>query len=277
MRTFSISARRQLPRRLWMAFILCAVLLLATFQPSTPAFSQDQEYAYYWSLTFDFEGSSKGSLYVAVGYNDDGDVQDPPIYTQTHTVPCTRTGNATVSGGALTLNGGYLSCELDIQGALQDAFTGCDAIVPGCHKDIEEIEPYANFRAMAKVMSANPGEAPVFYHDDASYAINPQSTSTQIVASISPHGVIPSTAVMSVPALNVWQSYTAEYLCDPSCEMYYGAAGAVEVVVTPDEDVMFHTPSTTVYVGYNPVTGVIAPAGTAIDKLFIDPPNYGND
>ncbi len=259
-----------------MAFILLAGLLLASLQPSTTAHA-NSGFAYYWSLTFDFADNATGRLYVAVGYNDNGDVQQPPIYAQTYAVRCTRKGNATVAGGMLQLNGGYLGCDLNIKGALEETVKVCNAIVPECKIEIADVEGYANFRAMANVMSASPGEAPIFYHKDASYAIYPQTSLTQIAGSLTPHGAIPSTPMVSSPALNVLKNYRADYLCDPTCEMYYSVGGSVEVVVTANADVQFFTPSTTIYIGHNPATGVTAPAGTSIDWLFVDPPNYGNN
>lgn len=265
------------PRRwLWAAAILLGMGLLLALQP--PASAQASNgYAYYWNLVFDFDSGADGALYVAVGYDDNGGVQDPPIYAETIPVPCTRVGNATIAGGLLTLNGGHLRCDLDLKTALEDAFAACGAIVPGCSLPIGEIERYANFRAMARVRSTNPGTAPLFYHEDASYAIDPQTASTRITASLTPHGAIPSTPVVSTPALNVWQTYTARYICNPGCSMHYGAAGSVEVVVTPNEAVQFSTPATSVYIGFDPGAGLPATAGTIIDRLFVDPPNHGND
>ena len=275
MKRMSIASYSRFCRRLWMVLVLIIAVMSGMLQPATPAHA-DQGYAYYWSLTFDFADSANGTLFVAVGYDDDGAPQDPPLYTQTSTVSCRRTGNATVSGGVLKLNGGYLSCDLDVQGALKAAFVACSALVRGCHMDIQATEPYASVRAMAKVLAANPGTAPIFYHPNAAYVINPQSATTQITAALSPHGVIPSAPVLATPALNVWQNYTARYACDPSCEMYYGVTGSSQVVLTADADVPFYTAPTTVYIGYDPATNTAAPVGTQIDSFFIDPPNHGN-
>jgi hypothetical protein len=275
MKSISIPAWRQRLKRLWTAFLLIGALGLGAFQPVASAHA-GTGYAYYWSLTFDFEHGADGVLSVVVGYDDNGAPQDPPLYTQNTPVPCRRNGNAAVAGGVLKLNGGYLSCELDIQTALKSAFAACDALVPGCAMNIEEIERYSHFRAAAKVLSTNPGAAPVFYHEDAAYTINPQTSATQITANLAPHGVIPSTPVFSSPALNVWQSYTAFYSCAAACTMQYGVAGALEVAPVASEKTPFSTPATMVYIGYDPLLNMAAPAGTQIDTLFIDPPNHGN-
>jgi hypothetical protein len=275
MNTLSIPAPKQPWQQLWMAFILVAALFFGAFQPAMTVHA-DEGYAYYWSLTFDFENGGNGRLYVAVGYNDNGNVQEPPIYAQNFNVPCSRVGNVGVSGGTLKLNGGYLACDLDIQQALATAFALCSERVKGCHMNIQEYEPYANFQAEAIVRSVTPGAAPIFYHQDASYSINPQSSMTQITASVSPHGSIPSMALPAFPVLNTWQNYSAVYECGGVCQMQYTTAGGVQAVNTANAKISFFTPATTLYIGHNPATVTTAPAGTEVDFLFIDPPNHGN-
>ncbi|MBX3000138.1 MAG: hypothetical protein KF893_16570 [Caldilineaceae bacterium] len=274
MNAISTLPHRQV-RRLWMALMLITVIMLAVF-PST-ATAQEEGYAYYWSLTFDFANGANGQLYVAVGYDEDGDVQEPPIYAQTYSVPCTRVGNATVSGGTLKLNGGYLACDLDVQRAVNATFAASAAIVKGCHVHVEDVDLYAAFQAEAIVSSTVPGNAPIFHHGDASYTINPQSSSTQITASLSPHGVIPSAALPAFPILSTWHTYTALYACGALCQMEYSTAGGVQMVNTAPAKVEFYTPASTIYIGHNPTLPLTAPAGTEIDYLFVDPPNHGND
>jgi hypothetical protein len=263
-------------RRFGMMVILMAVALLGIFQPQATAHANDG-YAYYWSLTFDFENGGNGRLYVAVGYNDNGAVQEPPIYAQTYNVPCTRVGNATVSGGTLKLNGGYLACDLDVQRAVNATFAACDAIVKGCHVNVEDVELFSAFQAQAIVLSTAPGNAPIFHHGDASYTINPQSSSTQITASLSPHGTIPSAALPAFPVLNTWLNYGALFVCGALCQMEYDTVGGAQVVNTAPAKVQFYTPSSTIYIGHNPTIPLTAPTGTEIDYLFVDPPNHGND
>lgn len=262
--------------RLWMVVVLLGALVVGLFQPSSVA-QANNSYAYYWSLTFDFEESANGNLYVAVGHNENGGVQEPPIYAQTVKVPCTRVGNASVSGGALLLNGGHLRCDLDVQRAVQAAFAACGLIVKGCHLNVPAEDVYASFRAEATVRSATPGNAPIFYHPDAAYTINPQSSSTQITAALTPHGVIPSTPLPAFPILGTWQDYTAIHSCGAACNMYYETAGGLQVVNTANAKVEFYTSASTIYIGYDPIINQAAPAGTEIGYLFVDPPNHGND
>ena len=261
--------------RIWMAAALVGVLLLGAFHPVATA-QADEGFAYYWSLTFDFDGSLDGKLFVAVGHNENGAPQEPFIHSQTTAVSCQRVGNATVSGGVLKLNGGYLRCNLDLQDALRTAFAACDALVPGCMLEIEKVESYAHLRATASVLSSSPGETPIFSHPDASYGITPQSSTTQITAWLSPHGLISSTPVVSSPALGVWHSYEAFYSCEGGCDMEYKVGAVQEVVATPNAEIPIYTPATSVYVGFNPAAGLVAPVGTQIDSFFIDPPNHGN-
>lgn len=261
-------------RRLCMALILVGVVLTGMVQSAAPARAND--YAYYWSLTFDFDNEATGILYVAVGYDDNGSPMQPYLHESKTEVTCQRKGNASVSGGMLNLNGGYLYCDIDIQAALEQTFQECDALSPGCHMQIEDVEYYHNFRADATVLLSNGSEAPIFYHPDASYSITPGISTMQITANLRPHGVIPSSPV-GAPPLNVWHQYRAFYACDPLCDMRYDVDAAVEIVPTPQERVPVFTPRTTIYIGHNPVLGLTAPAGTRIAHLFIDPPNHGND
>lgn len=265
-------------RRLWSALILCVAVLLSAAQPAAPAHA-DPGYAYYWSITFDYGHNFDGVLSIVTGYNDNGAPQYPPIHEQTTTIPCRRVGNAQVAGGVLTLNGGYVQCDFDLQRALASAFNKCNQIVAGCAMSIEDEEQYAHFRTAAQVLSTAPGEAPIFYHEDASYRIHPNTTGTtgtKITADLAPHGVIPSTPV-PVPPLGVWTSYQSFYSCAAGCGMEYWVAGHSEFVPTAPQRVPFSTEATTIYVGYDPVTNLVAPAGTQINMLFVDPPNHGND
>lgn len=262
--------------RLWMTAILLGVLLFSAFQPAGVA-QADTGYAYYWSLTFDFNSSLNGTLRVMVGHNENGAPQEPAIYAENSTVACQRVGNATISGGLLKLNGGYLRCDLDVHSALERAFEVCNSKVPGCRMEIGEEEMYAHFRATADVLSTNPGVAPIFYHPDASYAIDVQSSTAKITGSVSPHGVIPATPAVVFPALGVMHSYEAFYSCEGGCDMDYAVGALPETVVTANALVPFYTPAETIYIGYDPISGLVAPAGTQIDNIFVDPPNHGND
>ncbi len=262
--------------RLWMAALLFIALVLGAFQPVAVA-QADAGYAYYWSLTFDFESNADGVLQVVVGYNDGGAPQEPPLVVQSSVVPCRRVGNLTVSGGELKLNGGYLRCDLDVKSAVKRAVAQCAERVPGCRLEIADNEPYVHFRTTAQVLATNPGAAPIFYHPDASYAIDVQSSTARITGALTPHGSIPSTPAVVFPALGAMHNYEAFYSCQGGCDMDYFVGIAAETVATANAQVSFYTPATTVYIGFNPNSGLVAPTGTHIAKLVVDPPNHGND
>lgn len=263
-------------RHVWMAAVLVAALLLSAFIPAGVA-QADAGFAYSWSLTFDFESSANGVLEVVVGYNDNGAPQQPPLVVQSSAVPCRRTGNATISGGELKLNGGFLSCDLDVRSAVQRAVAQCAERVADCKLEIADNETYAHFRATAEVLSSTPGTAPLFYHPDAAYAVAVQSSTAQITGSLTPHGTIPSTPVVAVPGLGVMRSYEAFFSCEGGCDMDYTVGAAQETVATAQSPVSFYTPNTKIFIGHNPATGQVAPAGTHIAHLVVDPPNHGND
>ncbi len=258
-----------------MAVVLAATVLLGGFQPA-PVAQADTGYAYYWSLTFDFEDGADGVLQVVVGHNDDGAPQEPPLAVQNTPVPCRRVGNLTVSDGELKLNGGYLRCELDVKSAIKRAVAICKTRVSECNLAINDNEPYTHFRATAELLATNPGPAPLFYHPDASYAVDVQSSTAQITAALTPHGSIPSAPALALPGLGVMRSYEAFYSCAGGCAMDYFVGAAQETVITANAQVSFYTPMTTVFIGYNPATGLVAPAGTHIASLVVDPPNHGN-
>jgi hypothetical protein len=267
---------RRLARHVWMAAVLLAALLLSAFVPAGVA-QADTGFAYYWSLTFDFESNANGVLQVVVGHNEDGAPQEPALVVQNTSVPCRRVGNLTVSGGELKLNGGYLRCDLDVKNAVERAVALCKTRVPECSLTVSDNELYSHFRATAELLATNPGTAPLFYHPDAAYAIDVQSSTAQITGALTPHGVIPSTSVITAPGLGVMRSYEAFYSCEGGCDMDYFVGAAQETVVTANAQVSLYTPATTVYVGYNPASGLVAPAGTHIASLVVDPPNHGND
>lgn len=267
---------RRLARHAWMAAVLVAALMLSAFVPAGVA-QADAGFAYSWSLHFDFESNANGVLVVVVGYNDNGAPQEPPLVVQSSVVPCRRVGNLTVTGGELKLNGGYLRCDLDVKSAVESAVAQCAERVPECKLEIADNETYAHFRATAEVLSSAPGTAPLFYHPDAAYAIAVQSSTAQIIGSLTPHGTIPSTPVITVPGLGVMRSYEAFYSCEGGCDMDYTVGAAQETVPTAANPVSFYTGATTVFIGHNPATGLVAPAGTHIASLVVDPPNHGND
>ena len=104
---------------------------------------------------------------------------------------------------------------------------------------------------------------------------HPALSWSQFTANLAPHGVIAS-ATQPAP-LGAWTSYQAFYSCSGVCDMDYFVAGATETVPTALETVPFSTAATTIYIGYDPVQNLAAPAGTQINTIFVDPPNHGNN
>lgn len=255
--------------------LLLAVSTLGVLTPTaTPVVHADGGYAYYWSLTFDFEQSLNGVLLVTVGHNEDGGVQEPPLYRETFNVNCRRVGNVVLVGGSARFNGGYLQCDLDVKSALVATFEVCNKLHPGCTMPIGDVERYRNFRMLAGAISPAVGSAPLFYHEDAAYTITPDTANTQVAATLTPVGALSSSPVVAL--LGTPQFYAAEYECDGGCEMFFTISGAMQSTPVGTQVVEFSTPSTTIYIGYNPSTGGTMPAGTDLMHLFVDPPNFGN-
>lgn len=257
--------------------LLFAVGLLAILAPvSTEVAHADPGYAYYWSLTFDFENNFDGTLHIEVGVNENGGVQQPALYSENFNVPCKRVGQVALTGGSAKFSGGYLQCDLDLKSALTAAFAKCQQVHPGCTMTIHEVEPYRNFRMLAGVISNVVGSAPLFYHEDAVFTILPDTGTTQVASTLTPIG--PLTSLPTAAPLNTPQFYAAEYECDggAGCANYFTVTGAMQSTSLPVQTVQFSTPVTNVYIGYNRATGATIPAGTELLSLVVDPPNFGN-
>lgn len=271
------SRRLSTIRTTWRSVLLLVVGLFAILAPvSTEVVHADPGYAYYWSLTFDFENNFNGILHVDVGFNENGGVQQPALYGENFNVPCKRVGNVVLTGGSAKFNGGYLQCDLDIYSALTAAFAKCQQEHPGCTMTINAVEPYRNFRMLAGLISPVVGSAPLFYHEDAVFTVMPDTATTQVTSTLTPIGLLTSSSTAA--PLNTPQFYAAEYECDggAGCANYFTVTGALQSTTLPAQTVQFSTPATKVYIGYNRATGATIPAGTELLSLVVDPPNFGN-
>ena len=231
---------KQMPRRCSTIYtirrhgLLLLLGLLAILAPvSTEVAHADPGYAYYWSLTFDFENNFDGILHVDVGFNENGGVQQPALYGENFNVPCKRVGNVTLTGGSAKFAGGYLQCDLDVKSALTAAFAKCQQEHPGCTLAINEVESYRNFRMLAGVISTVVGSAPLFYHEDAVFTIMPDTATTQVASTLTPIG--PLTSSPTAAPLNTPQFYAAEYECDGGvgCANYFTVTGALQSTTLP--------------------------------------------
>lgn len=256
--------------------LLLVLSLLAILAPvSTEVAHAAPGYAYYWSLTFDFENKFDGTLHIDVGVNENGGVQQPALYSENFNVPCKRVGNVTLTGGSAKFGGGYLQCDLDVKSALTAVFAKCQQVHSDCALAINEVEPYRNFRMLAGVISTVTGSAPLFYHEDAAFTVLPDTSTTQVASTLTPIG--PLTSSPTAAPLNTPQFYAAEYECGGvSCTNYFTVTGALQSTSLPAQMVQFSTPATKVYIGYNRATGATMPTGTELLSLFVDPPNFGN-
>jgi len=265
----------------WTLFTRLLIVLLMGFAPvvappnAAPVYAAD--YAYYWSLTFDYETNFDGVLHVAVGHAENGGVQNPPLYETDFPLACQRVGNVGLAGGSAIFNGGYLTCNIDLQRMVRAAIATCGQVAPGCALPVEDVERYHSFRMLANVASTTTGAAPLFYHEDANYTVTPALSTAQIAATLTPIGAVSSSAL---PApLGAVNSYESRYLCGVTgvCGMQFGVNGAVESLPQGSAWVDFSTPATTIYIGRNPAANTTMPAGTSLAYLFIDPPNLGNN
>lgn len=256
--------------------LLLALVGAGLLAPVTTAYAQPPAFASYWKLSFDFADNFHGNLVVEIGYDDgNGAVEQPALATSTTLVTCQRVGTVLLSSGAALFNGGYLQCTLDVKSAVEATVDACQKIDDNCSIAIDEQHIYQNFQMGARVYSTTAGVAPLFDHPDAYYALQLTGAATQLEATLTNMGTKLSTPV--VATLSTWQTYRARYQCN-ACGLQFDIAGASELVpVGPDRQISFYTPSTTIYLGYNGDTGAVIPAGTVLDYLAIDPPNYGNN
>ncbi len=262
----------------WLLLLMLTVVGILT--PAGPARANAEDFASYWKLTFDFNGSSfNGNLHIDMGKNDGtGGVAAPALLSRDFPVACQRVGSVSLAGGSAIFNGGYLQCELDVKRAIAEVMLACQQIEPSCEIAVDDQHIYPHLHMAASVYSTATGIAPLFYHPDARYAAIVSGTGlgdASLKARLTKMGTIEST-LAAPPALNHWLTYQAAYDCN-ACEMNFGISGVTQTVpVGPDMQVSFYTPQSTIYIGYDPDSGNVIPSNTAIDFLSIDPPNMGN-
>ena len=258
--------------------ILLALTLGGTFIPTGPVMANQEDFASYWKLTFDFTNNFNGKLQIDMGYNDgNGGVKAPALVSEAFPVACQRVGSVSLSGGSVIFTGGYLQCQLDVKSAMADLALACKKVDAGCAIMVDDHHIYQHLHMAASVYSTATGIAPLFYHPDAHYtALVTSMSSTALKTTLTNMGTIQSTVAVPSPVLNNWLDYRADYDCN-ACEMNFEIAGVTEnVPVGPDAQVSFYTPASTIYIGYNPDSGYVIPSNTAIDFLSIDPPNAGS-
>ena len=257
---------------------LLALTLSALIAPAGPVIANQEDFASYWKLTFDFTNDFNGKLQIDMGYNDgNGGVKAPALVSEAFPVACQRVGSVGLSGGSALFTGGYLQCQLDVKSAIAELTLACKKVDASCEITVDDHHIYQHLHMAASVYSTATGIAPLFYHPDAHYtALVTSMSSTALKTTLTNMGTIQSTVAVPSPVLNNWLDYQADYDCN-ACEMNFEIAGVTEnVPVGPDAQVSFYTPASTIYIGYNPDSGYVIPSNTAIDFLAIDPPNAGS-
>ncbi len=271
-----ISARPTHAAFRWL--ILLALTLGGTFIPTGSVMANQEDFASYWKLTFDFANDFNGKLQIDMGYNDgNGGVKAPALVSDAFPVACQRVGSVGLSGGSALFTGGYLQCQLDVKSAMAELALACKKVDASCEIMVDDHHIYQHLHTAALVYSTTTGIAPLFYHQDAHYtAIVTSMSSTALKTTLTNMGTIESTVAVPSPVLNNWLEYRADYDCN-ACALNFEIAGVTEnVPVGPDAQVSFYTPASTIYIGYNPDSGYVIPSNTAIDFLSIDPPNAGS-
>lgn len=266
------------PNQLTRYLLVVAVLLIGTLLPAQPALAQDDTgFASYWSLTFDFDSNFNGNLYIEIGYDDgSGQIDQPALVTQTFEVGCHRIGAVGLAGGAAVFQGGYVECNLDIQRAMAATVALCREVDGDCDIALDDKHVYPYMHMEADVYSTVTGFTPLFYHRDARYHVEPQTHASKISATLSNAGTIESSSVLVGSAVGSWLHYEANYECNP-CAMHFTVDGTNEIKnVGPDQQTIFYTPESTIYIGYDAKSGTAAPNNTGIGYLKIDPPNMGS-
>ena len=230
-------------------------------------------HGYYWQLIFDFDSGIDAILKVDVGHGETGSLTEI-LATRNFQVPCDAAGVVTVAGGAATFDGAsYLKCELHLQRAINQVIDTCREIDPDCLLTVHEEEIYGSIKMGAAMSQVAPGIAPIFYHPDAAFTMIANTFSgVQLQSTLTTTGgqIQPTSTPLSISHINDMQMYTARFVCVdpamPSCNMTFGATGQTEVVNTPNHPSQFTTTPSTIFVGYNPVTGQTIPL-SRIDHL----------
>lgn len=274
-RQLSSTARRMKPATDWL--LLLALTLVGAFAPAAPVMANQEQFASYWKLTFDFANNFNGNLHIDIGYNDgNGGVKAPALVSQDFPVACQRVGSVNVNSGLAIFTGGYLQCQLDVKAAMTASVLECQAKDASCAIAIDDHQIYPHLRMAGLVFSTWPGTTPLFYHQDARYAAVTTSTQSAMTATLTNMGSIASTPVTLPAVMNTWLPYRANYDCN-ACALTVNVSGVNQVIpVGLDQQVSFYTRSSTIYIGYDPDSGVTIPTNTAIDLLSIDPPNIGS-
>lgn len=268
--TFFIPKRFQLLLTvLFVAGLMLPTAALSSVQAASPG------YAYKWLLHFDFDAGFDGRLEIEVGFDDGtGAVAQPPLHRQTSPVTCQRVGPVSLIGGVAQFNGGYIQCDLNLLGALENAFLKCNDQYPGCMVSLNDVEKYSYVSMSADMLATSTGVAPILAHEDASFSILVGSSTHVAQTDLREIGATTSSPWNVVPPIGAVHSHSARYFCSVvwDCGIHFNVAGNVEYVDTADEAVQFSLTPTTIYIGRDMAGTLLAP-GSALDNVFFDPGN----
>lgn len=248
-------------------FRLCLIALfslMATWLPAqTSSVHAATEYGYLWKIVFDFDSSFDGKMTIEVGPWGNGDLLVVEE-TSTAVVRCAPVGDVKLIDGAATFQGGYLECSFDI-GTLVRQNHGLKPKNP---------DTYGSIVMRTRALLPTDAPAPLFYHPDATYRLDPIGPGVIDMATDLSNGNGVMGASFSGVNWSDWTVYTSNYVCVSlvACNLTYSAGGTDIAMNNQGNAVTFATGPTNFLIGKDD-TGIL---NGRIDMLLVDPGNFAH-
>ena len=246
--------------RKWYVGLLPGLLLLTGLALQQPqGVSASSPNSYYWSMTFDFEGSYDGLLYVEYI-----DVNNVPHRVSTE-IPCVPVGRMDIGEETADFQGGYLDCSVPSIQDILNELTGLQlgAVQTYCpfmmEAEIAFIEDQSLYPILAHMASGTQPEARFQVISRHTSRLQAQFANTHLSQG-DPFDV----------KLGEFHSLQTQLME----ECYFHHTVDQQMVVDPTwiNGADFYIDAAQLYIGYDPETGDIL--NGRIDSLLIDPGDF---
>lgn len=222
-----------------------------------------------WLFRQDFNDNLAGTLTIEVGtFLWDGFklVPQGPLHQYVSPVTCwSENGLVRIRNGVAAFDGNaYMACTFDLAAAFKQA--GIAVLSDSLWHDIFTID--VGVQQMADTLT--PGEAPLFFHPDARFAVQPKNGQNTLSTTLNQYGAV---TTGNAPA-SAMLSSRLDCLLDKQCKITHFVNGST-IGNTPffnmaDGGIKISTAPVTIYIGYNPTTNTHFQG--SLDFLEVDPP-----
>lgn len=222
-----------------------------------------------WLFRQEFNDNGEGTLTIEVGtFLWDGFNLVPQGRVEQYLFPVacwSENGLVRIRNGVAVFDGNaYMACTFDLAAAFKQA--GIAVLSASLWHDLFTMD--VGVQQMANTSLA--GEAPLFFHPDARFAVHPKNGQNTLSTTLNQYGAV---ATGNAPA-SARLSSRLDCLLDKRCKITHYVNGSpignTSLFNTPDGGIQISTAPVTIYIGYNPTTNTHFQG--SLDFLEVDPP-----